>query len=41
MVREYLEFYSLDYTKNIFVPEVNLSKENPMSKQELTSKIGL
>lgn len=41
LVRDFLEFYKLDYTLAIFMPEVNMSHQNALSKEELSKKIGL
>ena len=41
IVKEFLEFYSLDYTKNIYCPEVNIRPENEMKRDEITKKAGL
>jgi len=40
-VKEFLEFYSLDYTKNIYCPEVNIRPENAMKREEISQKSGL
>ena len=42
LVREYLEFYSLDYTREIFVPESGLSGKDtrPRERLALDSRIG-
>jgi hypothetical protein len=40
-VKEYLEFYSLDYTKSIYMPEVNIRPDNQLPREEITSKIGM
>jgi len=41
LVKEFLEFYKLDYSLAIFTPEVNLSSQTALSKEELMNKIGL
>ena len=41
LVKDFLEFYKLDYTLSIYMPEVNLSSQQAMSKDELAKKIGL
>jgi FOP N terminal dimerisation domain len=41
LIREFLEFYRLDYTMQIFLPEVNLNQTKPMDKEELTRRSGL
>ena len=41
LVKDFLEFYKLDYTLQIYLPEVNLNNQNCMSKEELSRKVGL
>ena len=41
LIREYLEFYKLDYSKQIFLPETNLNTKQASSKEELADKTGL
>ncbi len=41
LVKDFLEFYKLDYTLSIYMPEVNLTQQNSMSKDELSTKVGL
>jgi FGFR1 oncogene partner len=41
LVRDFLEFYKLDYTLSIYMPEVNLTQQNAMSKEELSNKVGI
>lgn len=41
LVKDYLEFYKLDYSLSIFMPEVNLNQQQALSKDELSRKIGL
>ena len=41
LIREYLEFYSLDYSKQIFMPETNLMTINSSSKEQLADKVNL
>jgi hypothetical protein len=41
LIREFLEFYRLDYTLQIYLPEVNLNHSNGMSKEELARRSGL
>jgi hypothetical protein len=41
LVREFLEFYRLDYTLQIYLPEVNLNKGSSMSKEDLARRAGL
>lgn len=42
LVREYLEFYSLDYSREIFVPESGLSgkDQRPRERLALDTKLG-
>ena len=41
LIREYLEFYSLDYSKQIFMPETNLNTKPQSSHETLVAKTGL
>jgi hypothetical protein len=41
LIREFLEFYRLDYTSQIYLPEVNLAHQKTMSKDELSRRAGL
>lgn len=41
LVKEFLEFYRLDYTLAIYMPEVNLNQHGAMSRDELSRKVGL
>ena len=41
LIREFLEFYRLDYSLQIYVPEVNLSGTQPMNKDDLAHRSGL
>jgi FOP N terminal dimerisation domain len=41
LVKDFLEFYKLDYTLAIFMPEVNLNQGNSMGKKELSKKVGI
>lgn len=41
LVREFLEFYRLDYSLQIYLPEVNLNQKEAMSKDELARRSGL
>jgi hypothetical protein len=41
LIREFLEFYRLDYTLQIYMPEVNLNQREAMSKDELVRRSGL
>lgn len=41
LIREYLDFYQLDYTKQIFLPESNLMTHESSSKEQLADKANL
>lgn len=41
LIRDFLEYYKLDYTLSIYMPEVNLNNSNVMSKEEISHKVGL
>ena len=41
LVREFLEFYRLDYTLQIYLPEVNLNNGTAVSKEDLARRAGL
>jgi len=41
LIREYLEFYRLDYSKQVFVPETNLTTKQESSRDELIDQAGL
>jgi hypothetical protein len=41
LIKDFLEFYKLDYTLAIFMPEVNLNSHPVMSKEDLSKKVGL
>lgn len=41
LVKDFLEFYKLDYTLAIYMPEVNLNQQNSTPKEELARKIGV
>jgi hypothetical protein len=41
LIREYFDFYKLDYTKQIFMPESNLMSKSQSSKQDLQEQSGL
>lgn len=40
IIREFLEFYRMDYTLSTFLPECSLSQE-PKTRQEIEQKVGL
>ena len=41
LIREYLDFYKLDYSKQIFMPETNLSTKEESSKEDLINNCGI
>lgn len=41
LIREYLEFYSLDYSKQIFLPETNLNAREAPSRETLVEQTGM
>ena len=41
LIREFLEFYRLDYTKQIYLPESNLGSKKQSSTEELIAQSGL
>lgn len=41
LVREFLEFYRLDYTLQIYLPEVNLNNGSQVNKEDLARRAGL
>mmetsp|Transcript_30881 Transcript_30881/g.30429 ORF Transcript_30881/g.30429 Transcript_30881/m.30429 type:complete len:83 (+) Transcript_30881:205-453(+) len=40
IIREFLEFYRMDYTLSTFLPECSLSQE-PKTRQEIEKNIGM
>ena len=40
MIREFLEFYRMDYTLSTFLPECSLSQE-PKTRKEIEDEVGL
>ena len=40
LIREFLEFYRMDYTLQVFVPECNLPADNKV-REKLEAKLGL
>ena len=40
LIREFLEFYRMDYSLGVFMPECNLNKE-PLRKNDLKKRSGL
>lgn len=41
LIREFLEFYRLDYSLQIYLPEVNLQGQQAMNKDDLARRAGL
>ena len=41
LFKDFLEFYKLDYTLSIFLPEANLNNREAVTKEELAKKVGL
>jgi FGFR1 oncogene partner len=41
LFKDFLEFYKLDYTLSIFLPEANLNNVQASTKEELSKKFGL
>ena len=41
LIREYLDFYKLDYSKQIFMPESNLGTKAESSNEDLAEKAGM
>ena len=41
LIREYLEFYNLDYTKQIYLPESNLMTIEQSCKEQIADKANL
>jgi hypothetical protein len=41
LVRDYLEHYKLDYTMQIYMPEINLNQKQAMTKDEIAQKVGI
>jgi hypothetical protein len=37
LIREYMDFFKLDYSKQIFMPETNLTSVNESSREDLAS----
>ena len=40
LLREFLEFYKMDYTLQVFKPECNLQNESPQ-KKDIAAKVGI
>jgi len=41
MIKEYLDFYRMEYTLSVYVPEAALSNQESLSREELLRKAGL
>ena len=41
MIKEYLDFYRMEYTLSVYVPEAALSNQESLSREELQRKAGL
>jgi len=41
LVKEYLDFYRMEYTTSVYVPEAALQNEPSQSREELARKAGL
>ena len=41
LVKEYLEYYRMEYTLSVFLPEVNLQSHDGLSKEELCKRSGI
>ena len=42
MIKEYLEYYKMDYTLSVYLPEVAMQgQSHQVSKEELAEKSGL
>jgi hypothetical protein len=41
MVKEYLDFYRMEYTLSVYVPEAALSNQESLSREELQKRAGL
>lgn len=41
LIREYMDFYSLDYSKQIFLPETNLTTVNSSDNDKLVNDTNL
>ena len=41
LIREFLEFYRLDYSLQIYLPEVNLAGSSAANKEDLARRAGL
>ncbi len=41
MIKEYLDFYRMEYTLSVYVPEAALSNQESLSRDELQRRAGL
>ena len=41
MIKEYLDFYRMEYTLSVYVPEAALSNQESLSREELQRRAGL
>ena len=41
MIREFLNFYKMDFSLQVFVPEMSLMKEFPKTRQEMEREINI
>jgi hypothetical protein len=41
IIREFLEFYGMKHSLNVFVPEMSLSDDFPKQKEEIEREIGI
>jgi hypothetical protein len=41
LVREYLEYYRMEYTLSVYLPEVALQNQENPSKEELCKRSGI
>ena len=37
LVREYLEFYKMDYTMSVYLPEVSMQNTEPQPREDLAN----
>ena len=41
IIREFMNFYRMEHSVHVFVPEMSLSEDFPKSRQEMEREIGL
>jgi FGFR1 oncogene partner len=41
IIREFLQFYQMEHSLHVFVPEMSLSQDFPKTKQEMEREIGI